>query len=291
MNSDQNNGFIDQLGRGLGGLFRFIIRLLFVLVLAVALGAGLYFGIAYGLPALDRAYLQPVRDNTRAVADLEARADQQAEQQATQMAGLQERVTALEVQNDTNLDNLAAIQAQLDELAPLATEQAALVEQLDQLDRALTELDSTLTTGQTSIETEVSSLQDALSENQQAITDIQAELDSNDFPFDQAYADLQIVKAMALLTRAQVFLFQNNLGLATQDVTQARDLLIALDQDPALDGMDLAPVLNRLSLALSSLPLNPNLAASDLEVAWDLLVAGVEVAAPATPAPEATTAP
>lgn len=291
MSDQQNSGFIDQLGRGLGGLFKFIIRLLFVLVLAVALGAGLYYGIAYGLPALDRAYLQPVRDNTAAIADLEAETAQLATAQASQMAGLQERVTALEVQNDTNLDTLDAVQSRLDALEPLAAEQTELLERLDALETALTDLDAALTAAQTTSSSGLADLQESVAANQQALTAITAELESSDFPLDQAYADLQLVKAMALLTRAQLFLFQSNLGLAAQDITRARDLLVAVNQDPALDSLDLGPVLTRLSLALSSLPLNPDLAASDLAVAWDLLVAGVDVTDVPTPEPEATPTP
>ena len=277
MSNENNNGFIDQLGRGLGGLFKFVVRLLFVLVLAVGLGAGIYYAIAYGIPALDRAYLQPVRDNTAAIADLQDQADLLASQNAGQIAALQERITLLEVQNDTNLDTIDALQTQLDALAPLSAEQAALTEQVAALEEALASLDETMTAAQADHAGALTDLQEIVSANSESIAGITAELAANDFPLDQAYADLQLVKAMALLTRAQVFIFQANYGLATADVEAARTLLSIVDGDPALAGLDLAPVLNRLNLALGGLPLSPDLASADLSIAWDLLVEGISI--------------
>ncbi len=277
MSNENQNSFIDQLGRGLGGLFKFIIRLAFVLVLAVAVGAGLYYGIAYGIPALDRAYLEPVRNNTAAIADLEAQAKLDATQYSGQLAVLQERITALEVQNDTNLNTIDSLQTQLEQLVPLAAEQEALAEQVNALDTALQALDEALAQAQNENSATFAELQETLTGNQESLDAITAELAANDFPLDQAYADLQVVKAMALLTRAQVFTFQANYGLAAADIEAARTLLIDLDGDPALEGLDLSPILNRLSLALGSLPDSPDLASADLSVAWELLVEGISI--------------
>ncbi len=277
MSNENQNSFIDQLGRGLGGLFKFIIRLAFVLVLAVAVGAGLYYGIAYGIPALDRAYLEPVRNNTAAIADLEAQAKLDAAQYSGQLAVLQERITALEVQNDTNLNTIDSLQTQLEQLVPLAAEQEALAEQVNALDTALQALDQALAQAQNENSATFAELQETLTGNQESLDAITAELAANDFPLDQAYADLQVVKAMALLTRAQVFTFQANYGLAAADIEAARTLLIDLDGDPALEGLDLSPILNRLSLALGSLPDSPDLASADLSVAWELLVEGISI--------------
>lgn len=277
MSNESKNGFIDQMGRGLGGLFKFIVRLLFVLVLAVGLGVGIYYAIAYGIPALDRAYLQPVRDNTAAIADLQDQADLIASQNGDQISALQERITQLEVQNDTNLDTIDALQTQLDSLGSVAADQAALAEQVAALDEALQALDDTLAGAQAETGETLTGLQETIAANSDAIAGITAEMAANDFPLDQAYADLQLVKAMALLTRAQVFIFQANYGLAAADVESARALLSAVDRDPALAGLDLTPVLNRLSLALGGLPQSPDLASADLAVAWDLLVEGITV--------------
>ena len=277
MSNENNNGFIDQLGRGISGLFKFLVRLIFVIVLAVAIGTGLYYAIAYGLPAIDRAYLQPVRDNTAAIAELQSQAEQNATHSADQLTALQDRITALEVQNDTNLNTIDSLQTQLDSMGALAEEQAALITQVAELEDALATLDKAFQGAETELGTAMTELQEMTAGNRDAIDGILAAMAADDFPIDQAYADLQLVKAMALLTRAQVFIFQDNFGLATTDIEEARNLLIAVGSDPALEGLELEPVLNRLSLALAGLPQTPELASADLAAAWELLVDGISV--------------
>lgn len=277
MSNENNNGFIDQLGRGLSGLFKFLVRLTFVLVLAVAIGAGLYYAIAYGIPALDRAYLQPVRDNTAAITELQSQADQNATRSADQITALQDRITALEVQNDTNLNTIDALQTQLDAMSTLADEQAALLTQVGEIEDDLAALDTAFQSAETERGTAMTDLQELAAGNRDSIDDILSAMAADDFPMDQAYADLQLVKAMALLTRAQVFIFQDNFGLANTDIENARTLLIAVGSDPALEGLELEPVLNRLSLAMAGLPQTPDQASADLAAAWDLLVDGISV--------------
>ena len=288
MSNENNNGFIDQLGRGISGLFKFLVRLIFVIVLAVAIGTGLYYAIAYGLPAIDRAYLQPVRDNTAAIAELQSQAEQNATHSADQLTALQDRITALEVQNDTNLNTIDSLQTQLDSMGALAEEQAALITQVAELEDALATLDKAFQGAETELGTSMTELQEMTAGNRDAIDGILAAMAADDFPIDQAYADLQLVKAMALLTRAQVFIFQDNFGLATTDIEEARNLLIAVGSDPALEGLELEPVLNRLSLALAGLPQTPELASADLAAAWELLVDGISVEAVETAEPVET---
>ncbi len=272
--SNQENGAVNQFGRALLGLFKFILRLLFVLLLAVALGAGIFFGISRGLPALERSYVQPVRDNAAAITALEARATQSAEQTGAQITALQERITALEVQNDSAENTLAEIQSQLETLNPLLDDQAALAARLDELDAAIAGLDEALAAIESENAAEISALESGIDENAAALEALAEEIAANDFPVAQAYADLQLVKVMALLTRAQVFVFQENAGLAQTDVESARDLLLSLAEDPAFAAFNLSPILTRIDLALESLPGQPDRAANDLEAAWDLLLEG-----------------
>ena len=82
------------------------------------------------------------------------------------------------------------------------------------------------------------------------------------------------MKAMEMLTRGRLYLVQNNLGLAQNEVQAARDVLAGLVapdyQQAALNAMII-----RLDLALANLPGAPVLAAEDLEIAWQLLRAGL----------------
>ncbi len=287
--SEENNGFLDQIGRGLVGLFKFLIRLTFVLVLAVALGAGIFFGITTGLPALDRAYLQPVRDNTAAIAALQARATQSAEQHAAQVQALQDRVTELEVFIDGQKATVADLETRLAALAPLADSQAALETRLDDLDAALADVDEALAAAQ-----EASAAAEALAEETAANADqlaaLEALLAENPYPAELLYAELQAVKVMGLLSRAQVYLLQEETGLAQADLEAARDLLAAAAADGDLLGDTGLAVQARISLALGNLAARPDRALTDIQTAWDQLISAL-VPSPESPEEEAAPAP
>jgi len=75
--------------------------------------------------------------------------------------------------------------------------------------------------------------------------------------------EVVLLKSMELLSRARLFLYQSNFGLAKQDIQAARELLA---------GTDLAEVVQRLDLTLSRLPDFPVPASGDLDIAWQILL-------------------
>ena len=100
-----------------------------------------------------------------------------------------------------------------------------------------------------------------------------------------------MAKAMELLARGRQLLVENNPGLAQGDIEAARLLLAGLR--PSLNETQLAAldeIVQRLDLALANLaPIagrtaSPVLAAQDLELAWQMILAGL-------PGPSATPAP
>jgi len=85
--------------------------------------------------------------------------------------------------------------------------------------------------------------------------------------------EVVLLKSMELLSRARLFLYQSNFGLAKQDVQAARELLASLltsSSQPA--DTDLAEVVQRLDLTLSRLPDFPVPASGDLDIAWQILL-------------------
>lgn len=254
MSAENETGFMGKLGRGLGGFLKFLIRLIFVLALAIALGAGIFYGVSSGIPAVNRVYVQPVRENSARLANLEARATQDAVGYAEQLSGMDARVTTLEVQNDTNESILDNFETELAGLGVLMDGQTALSERLDALDAALVALEADMTADSTAQDSALAGVQAQVNDNQDRLDTVDEFLASQDVPLDQAYADLQLIKVMTLLTRSQVHIFQNNIGLAQQDVETARTLLLALANQPAFAEDDLGSVLLRLDLALANLP-------------------------------------
>jgi hypothetical protein len=80
---------------------------------------------------------------------------------------------------------------------------------------------------------------------------------------------------MELLSRARLFMYQSNFGLAEQDVQIARDVLVTVQRDaPDSLAEDLETVLLHLELALSNLPNFPVAASDDLDIAWQILLTG-----------------
>lgn len=97
---------------------------------------------------------------------------------------------------------------------------------------------------------------------------------------------IELTRAIELLSRARLYLSQSNFGQARQDVLLARDLLAGLrDNFAEAERAPLDSALFRLDLALENLPGFPVIAVDDLNIAWNLLVLGEAelVPTPATP--------
>ncbi|MDX1689338.1 MAG: hypothetical protein R3248_15250, partial [Candidatus Promineifilaceae bacterium] len=80
---------------------------------------------------------------------------------------------------------------------------------------------------------------------------------------------LTLFRAWELVARARLRLLQGNAGLAAGDLTAAQatvDALAAEEGEAAL-----APLRQRLALALENLPADPVAAGRDLETAWEML--------------------
>ena len=139
------------------------------------------------------------------------------------------------------------------------------------------------------IETEVAARTESLA----AIERLQSELEGQN---QEVSAELErqitLLKSMELLSRARLSMYQSNFGLAKQDVQIARDLLATAQSDaPQKLGIQLDAILLRLDLTLSNLPNFPVAASDDLDIAWQILLAGEALSTPtlvASPTPVST---
>lgn len=89
----------------------------------------------------------------------------------------------------------------------------------------------------------------------------------------------ELLKAMELLSRARLFLYQSNFGLARQDVQSANDILAGLQEKAPAP--ELKEAVFRLDLVLKNLPDFPVPASNDLDLAWLALVGENSSQAPA----------
>jgi hypothetical protein len=224
-----------SFGQRVGGFFRFLLRLVTLLILLSLLSLALYLT----LPWLYQKFITPVEQNTARVKELQS-SQAQTEQE---LADLQTRLGALEtVQNGH--------------------------------DGSLTELDKRLS----DIETEITSRTKSLTELEGMQARLQEQNDATSAELDR---QIDLLKGMELLSRARLFMYESNFGLARQDVQIARDLLAKIQPDaPQPLGNELEAVVERLDMTLANLPDFPVAASDDLDIAWQILLSGLPQATP-----------
>lgn len=240
-------------------LARLLVRLTLVAVLGALLGAAAYFGP----PALYRAYIEPVQIHTQRIAELERALGAEQAQSARERVEILNRLAAAEGRLTALGEEVAALQDELRTLSGAARTQRAEV---------------------TALAGRAAALEAELQGTAQALAELQGGLAGA--PAQQLARQVQLLRALDLLTRARLWLMQDNQGLAAEDVRQAREIVAATSQaSPPEQAAALGLALERLDLALRDLRLSPVVAADDLEIAWRMLLAAAAPPA-ATPTPE-----
>jgi hypothetical protein len=278
-----------------------LLRLLLIIILGIALGAAVYYGMVYGGPALYYQYVYPVRQNTLRLEDLEARQAQSDQQFAARLDALQGRLEALEMQGDADRETFSTLQSRLNAVEvsltaaqvgaqatidDLLAAQAATDASLQSIQTAQTEAGARLDEAQAAlddlarqlarIDQAVEGLTQAAGQSAEKVQVLAGELQAVTTPVADLQYDQYLLRALDLLTRADLYLAQGNAGLAHSEVAAARSLLSGLQtQLPAGYQDALAAILIRLDLVLGNLPGAPGLARGDLDVAWQLLLRGL----------------
>jgi TolA-binding protein len=189
-------------------------------------------------------------------------------------------------QNTAGVSELQSRQEQTEqELADLQTKLGTLETVQNEHDQSLNELDDRV--GE--IETEIA----ARTESLETLERIQSQIqEQNEVASAELERQVDLLKSMELLSRARLFMYQSNFGLAEQDVQIARDVLATV-QEAAPESLaeDLEMVVLHLDLALSNLPNFPVAASDDLDIAWQILLTGsapTPTGAAGTPTPAGT---
>ncbi len=97
-------------------------------------------------------------------------------------------------------------------------------------------------------------------------------------PIDEMQGQLQLIRAMTLLSRAQFWLSEDNLGQASEDVTSARVMVSVLaekwrGEETFGDSVTvLDEIVSRLDIALEDIRTQPTIAEDEIEIAWKLLI-------------------
>jgi uncharacterized coiled-coil protein SlyX len=263
-------------------LFLFMLRVL----LTLAILGGIVAALFYGTPVLYREYfMRDVDINRSRIHDLNAQLDHNTEFFNQRIEELQTRLNTLETERDNDKQTLSELKDQLTETDAKLQEQASSLEKLNTLTNALGELETQIA----SLEAQLTGYETSLAGIQNDVNGLNLETQSNQAEIEALNEqlktsatliilrqELELLKAMELITRAHVSMGQSNTGLARDDLQSAHDLLTALSAEVTPSQAEyLSNVIARLELALKNLSGSPSLATQDLEVAWQMLLGGL----------------
>lgn len=200
-------------------LFRFLVRLLFVLAVGILLGLGLY----YGVPWAYRNLVQPVQQNSARLVALEQRLAQEQNRLQEENRALQERIAGLETEI-TRLREEAAVQVQAHQASD---------ERIQQLEEYSSQVDGTLEARQEDAERMRQELQKALEDLGQEVEGTQERLDGLE-DSDGLEGRLILLQTAHDLLKVRFLLLEENpgggrdvLALAVTHLEQAIPLLPA----------------------------------------------------------------
>lgn len=292
----------------LARLGRVLIRLVFVIVIGVALGVGLYFGIL----ALYRQFIQPVQEHSLRLNTLENNVEQFSQQQSRRLGELASRLEKLETQGDVHKESLDGLQSRLDTLEMAQSTQEAVQStafgQLSEMQSAVTDLSGAAESMQADLDdlqTEMQTVQadlkaagsltdtlsEQLDESGQDLHSLATVVAQESARWEDMRHELQVMRVMELITRSRFSLAQNNLSLAQSDIRAGRELLLGLENELPAGQAELAAEAGaHLESALGDLPRAAVSAADELEGAWQLLLQGLPVPSTPTPTQEITPA-
>jgi predicted RNase H-like nuclease (RuvC/YqgF family) len=179
---------------------------------------------------------------------------------------LGERLVEAEGRLAEQIETTAALQAELDGIGEVLDDQVSKISRLtimsNQLEAITTDLDETIA--------RVELLEVTLSEV--------------DFPEVEFRRQVRMISAMTMITKARLWLIQDNLGQAAEEISAARELLANSVVNNTVVDEEIVLIIERLDLALADVRTTPIVAADELEIAWKLLVEAT-TPKPFTPTP------
>ena len=221
------------------GFLRRLLRLLVLLVVVGGLAAAAYLI----WPTINSRYIQPVETTAADLSTVQGRLGDID----TRLEGLESATTELDT-------SAAASEARLD---GAEAGQVLVMERLDDLEDQIER--------QTLRIANLDELASTLGSDQELANSIAAQ-------------QVEVTRAAERMSRARLFLYQANYGLAATDLRAARETLSSIDVGA---DSEYSEVIERLDRAIANLPEFPVSAAGDLDIAWEALLAGQEGEGPA----------
>ncbi len=259
---------------------RILFRWFLLLIIGVALGAGIFFGASY----LANNYFATVESNTESINLLTTQLEQMDTQISSRLDDLVTRLDTLELQSDTSKLTLAELQTSVTDLETNSNEISDRVEILETDTASLADSLADQDELTTALKTQIAELDETLSDEQTNLDQLTVQVSSMTTVLDEwnlstsrYESSLKQIKALVLLSRAQLYISQNNFGLARQDVASAYEVIEALNSNSQTDtAQPYTAILSQLDSALLNLPSIPISANTEIEGAWNNLWAMIE---------------
>jgi chromosome segregation ATPase len=243
------------------GFVRFLqvlLRLILIILIGILIGAGLYFGFKY----VYNQVVTPIQQNQAEIQSLNTRVNQQWDLLNEKNIDLEERLTQIE--NDQDLLN-----NQVSEMLTKIDQNAADLEAFDLKFNDLVENTDNLERGIQDLAKQDEEFQNLNEEIQTSLENM--DVDNKVKPLKQEVA---IFKILLQINRSRLFLVQDNLGLAEQELLIADEMFESLSEISPENEEEIASWNARLNLAINHLPNNPVLANDDLEILWTMMSNG-----------------
>ncbi|MGB2954642.1 MAG: hypothetical protein WBB64_01605 [Anaerolineales bacterium] len=239
----------------IGGI---LLRLMITIIAAVMLGAVIYFSAVGWIPYLDNRIFQPIDDNQAMVQELKE-TQQALENQILELS------ETLEFNQSLLGEGISSYQSTLDDiqgdLKNLNQEVVSVQEAFDYRGHTITVYPQMLAT--------FSAKQAANSRHIDALATAQ-------FNSSSINQDLDLLRILELLSRANQYLLHSNFGLAEETLITAKLALLNLQESlPDFQQEVISNMLNLVDQVIVDLPAKPALAAEKLELAWQLGINGL----------------
>lgn len=235
---------------------RSVFRVVLVSVIGIALGVGIYFGTR----GLYRNYVEPMQASLRRIAEIEE-------------ALAQDKVLARKQAEQTG-ERLAEIDGRLAEQSEAL---AILVVEIDSVQNELEDQDNRIDRLRTMVN-RIETLSSDLKATADQVEGLETALSEIELPAQRISKQLRMIQAMTLLCKAHLWLAEDNLGLAAEEIMAARDILTFIPESDSVEEDALIDqIIDRLSLALADVRTIPIVAADELEIAWKLMLEATEL--------------
>jgi chromosome segregation ATPase len=243
----QQPGCWSRLGRAIAVL----LRLIFVVVLAVLIGVGIY----YGVPWVYWRLVIPVQDNAARVEMLQRDLENTRADWNTDLTEQGQRISILENDLAAQRERLAALEGDLGRMDELLTAQG---ETLSELQTALDSAEDT--TGR---------LGDDVEALYGELDTLRAEMADPNRAIAAFERRLILLQAWGEILKARLHLLENNAGNARQALALARanlEQVIALSPEPEAEALSV--IQERLDAADMTIEERPFVALNELEIVW-----------------------